>query len=139
MFAAPLTPECLPISRNHDPFKIAGVDMRSQHGRRFRDLAALVIAEHGPDMDPVKVRELAGLKLSIEITQAALVNGDRKARNDLVRLLNHANRAERAMRDAKCATPDKLPHYPPIFASLVRSPHDRRARRAKAFAALAQV
>jgi hypothetical protein len=139
MFAARLPPPCLPISKTHNPFKIAGVDMRSEHGRRFRDLAALVIAEHGPDIDPVKVRELAGLKLSIEITQAALVNGDRKARNDLVRLLDHANRAERAMRDAKCATPDKLPHYPPIFPSLVRSPHDRRARRAKAFAALAQV
>ncbi len=37
--------------------------------------------------------ELAGLRLSVEIAQAALVNGDRKARNDLVRLSNLAKRA----------------------------------------------
>jgi hypothetical protein len=73
MFAAPLPLDRLPISRNHDPFRIEGVDMRSQHGRRFRDLATIVIKEHGNDIDPVKVRELAGLKLSIEITQAALI------------------------------------------------------------------
>jgi hypothetical protein len=88
MLATPLPPTRLPISKNHDPFRMAGVDMRSEQGRRFRDIAALVIAEHGPDLAPVKVRELAGLKLSIEITQAALVNGDRKARTDLVRLSN---------------------------------------------------
>jgi hypothetical protein len=73
MFAASLPPERLPISRNHDPFKVTGLDMRSEHGRRFKDLAAIVIKDHGPDIDPVKIRELAGLKLSIEITQARTV------------------------------------------------------------------
>jgi hypothetical protein len=101
MFAAPLPPERLPISKNHDPFKMAGVDMRSDQGRRFRDLAAIVIKEHGPDIDPAKVRELAGLRLSVEITQAALVNGDPKARNDLVRLSNLAKRAERELREQR--------------------------------------
>jgi hypothetical protein len=105
MFAARLPPVRLPISKNHDPFKMAGVDMRSEHGRRFRDLAALVIAQHGPDFDPVKVRELAGLRLSVEIAQAALVNGDPKARNDLVRLSNLAKRAERELRESKRAAP----------------------------------
>jgi hypothetical protein len=76
--------------------------MRSQHGRRFRDLAALVIAEHGPDIYPVKIRELAGLKLSIEITQAALVNGDRKARNASP---PSQPRQKRAMRDRNRHTP----------------------------------
>jgi hypothetical protein len=109
MLAASLPPDRLPISKNHDPFKIAGVDMRSEQGRRFRDLAALVIAEHGPDLDPVKVRELAGLRLSVEIAQAALVNGDPKARNDLVRLSNLAKRAERELRASKRATPT-APH-----------------------------
>jgi hypothetical protein len=110
MLAATLPPDRLPISRNHDPFKIAGVDMRSEQGRRFRDLAALVIAEHGPDLDPVKVRELAGLRLSVEITQAALVNGDPKARNDLVRLSNLAKRAERELRASTAvAAAKKLP------------------------------
>jgi hypothetical protein len=109
MLAAQLPPERLPISKTHNPFKIAGVDMRSEHGRRFRDLAALVIAEHGPDFDPVKVRELAGLRLSVEIAQAALVNGDPKARNDLVRLSNLAKRAERELRASKRATPAVSP------------------------------
>jgi hypothetical protein len=76
--------------------------MCSQHGRRFRDLAALVIAEHGPDIYPVKIRELAGLKLSIEITQAALVNGDRKARNASP---PSQPRQKRAMRDRNRHTP----------------------------------
>ena len=101
------------------PFKIAGIDMRSEHGRRFRDLAARVIAEYG-DIDPVKVRELAGLKLSIEITQAALIGGDRRARNDLVRLLNHVSRAERALREGKRAQPDPSPA--PLSAYLGRKP-----------------
>jgi uncharacterized protein DUF2213 len=70
MLDAPMPPESLPTSKNHNPFKMAGVDMRSDQGRRFRDIVASVIAEHGPDLDPVKVRELAGLKLSVEITQA---------------------------------------------------------------------
>lgn len=103
MLAAQLRPECPPINKSHDPFKIAGVDMRSEAGRKFRDLAARVIAEHGPDLDPTKVRELAGLRLNVEITQAALVNGDPKARNDLVRLSNLAKRAERELRASKRA------------------------------------
>ncbi len=77
MLDTQLPPVRLPISKMHDPYKIEGVDMRSGAGRRFRDLVDLVYAEHGLDVDPVKVRELAGLRLAIEITQAALVNSDR--------------------------------------------------------------
>jgi hypothetical protein len=107
MFAARLPPTRLPISKTHNPFKLPGLDMRSEGGRRFRDLAALVIAETGPDFDPTKVRELAGLRLSVEIAQAALVNGDPKARNDLVRLSNLAKRAERELRASKRASDSK--------------------------------
>jgi hypothetical protein len=111
MIAAQLPPARLPISKTHDPFKIVGLDKRTAEGRRFKDLAAKVIAEHGPHIDPVKIRELAGLKLSIEITTAALIAGDRKARTALVRLLNHADRAQRAMAQAKrtAAASDKPP------------------------------
>ena len=117
MHAAEMPPDSLPISRTHDPFKIAGVDMRSEAGRRFKDLAAKVIAEHGSDVDPVKIRELAGLKLSIEITTAALIAGDRRARTDLVRLLNHAARAERSMAEAKRSVAKKPP---PLSSYLVK-------------------
>jgi hypothetical protein len=110
MFATSLPPARLPISKNHDPFKMPGLDMRSGAGRRFRDLAARVIEELGPALDPTKVRELAGLRLSVEIAQAALVNGDPKARNDLVRLSNLAKRAERELRESSAvAAAKKLP------------------------------
>jgi hypothetical protein len=56
MFAARLPPDRLPISKTHNPFKIAGVDMRSEAGRRFRDLAARVIAEHGQSKRKDQVR-----------------------------------------------------------------------------------
>jgi hypothetical protein len=119
MFAARLPRGRLPISKTHDPFKMMGVDMRSEAGRRFRDLAARVIEEHGLELDPTKVRELAGLRLSVEIAQAALVNGDPKARNDLVRLSNLAKRAERELRASKRAAP----------ASPSSGLHDRLAAR----------
>jgi hypothetical protein len=109
MFAARLPPDRLPISKTHNPFKMPGLDMRSEAGRRFRDLAANVIAEHGSSLDPTKVRELAGLRLSVEIAQAALVNGDPKARNDLVRLSNLAKRAERELRENHAFTAAKAP------------------------------
>jgi hypothetical protein len=105
MFAATLPPARLPISKNHDPFKMAGVDMRSDQGRRFRDIAALVIAEHGPDLDATRVRELAGIRLAIEVATAAAIGGDAKARQDIVRLSNLAARKERELRAAKRAAP----------------------------------
>lgn len=105
----PTAPGTLTDQQTHSPFKVAGLDMRSEHGRRFRDLAALVITEPGTNLDPVKVRELAGLKLLIEITQAALIAVDRKALNDLVGLLNHAKRAEREPREAKRVSDSKPP------------------------------
>jgi hypothetical protein len=115
MLAAPLPPDRLPISRNHDPFKMPGLDMRSEAGRRFRDLAASVIE----DLDPNKVRELAGLRLSVEIATVAAIGGDPKAPNHLVRLSNLAKRAERELREAKRAAPAAAPS----------SLHDRLAAR----------
>jgi hypothetical protein len=93
-----------------NPHVIIGVDGRSQEARRYRDLVDAVLGEFGSAADPVAVRELAGLKLSVEITQAALVNGDPKARNDLVRLSNLAKRAERELRASSAvADAKKLP------------------------------
>jgi hypothetical protein len=109
MLATPLPPGRLPISKNHDPFKMAGVDMRSDQGRRFRDIAALVIAEHGPDLDATRVRELAGIRLAIEVATAAAIGGDAKARQDIVRLSNLAARKERELREAKRVAADSKP------------------------------
>jgi hypothetical protein len=109
MFAATLPPARLPISKNHDPFKVAGLDMRSDQGRRFRDIAALVIAEHGPDLDATRVRELAGIRLAIEVATAAAIGGDAAARQDIVRLSNLAARKERELREAKRISAESKP------------------------------
>ena len=54
---------------------IVGVDGRSQSARRYRDLVDAILAEFGRTADPVAVRELAGLRLSCEVTQVAVING----------------------------------------------------------------
>ena len=60
MLATTMPTERLPIIKTHNPFKVTGVDTRSEAGRRFRYLAAKVIAEHGPDVDPVRSASLPG-------------------------------------------------------------------------------
>jgi uncharacterized protein (DUF1501 family) len=45
----------------------AGLDGRSERGRRWRDLLEVLIAEYGT-ADPEKLRETAALKLSLEAT-----------------------------------------------------------------------
>src|SRR5271166_1347942 len=70
---------------------LAGVDGRSERGRRWRDLLEGLIAEYGT-ADPEKLREVAALRLSLEATQAAVVNGDILRSEDLVRLANLISR-----------------------------------------------
>jgi hypothetical protein len=88
---------------------IVGVDGRSQEARRFRDIVDVLLAEFGAGADPVALRELAGLKLSCEVTQAALLNGDAKARSDLVRISNLVSRRERELRFGKPTKPPLKP------------------------------
>jgi hypothetical protein len=74
----------------------AGVDGRSERGRRWRDLLEGLIAEYGT-ADPEKLREVAALRLSLEATQAAVVRGDIRRSEDLVRLANLISRREREL------------------------------------------
>jgi hypothetical protein len=65
--------------------------------RRWRDLLDGLIAAYGPG-EPDKLRELAALKLSLEATQAAVINGDVLRSEDLVRLANLISRREKELR-----------------------------------------
>jgi hypothetical protein len=57
-----------------------------------------------PGASPLLLRELAGLKFTLEQTQAAVIGGDVKAREDLIRVLNAIGRRERQLRVAKLTT-----------------------------------
>jgi hypothetical protein len=49
--------------------------MRSTAGRRWRDVVTAIITKFGSD-DTEAVRELAGLRITLEQTQAAAMTGD---------------------------------------------------------------
>jgi hypothetical protein len=69
----------------HDGARVPGIDMRTSDGRRHSRIADALIRDFG-DVDPVRLRELAGLKFTAEKTQAAFVGGDMRASADLIRL-----------------------------------------------------
>jgi hypothetical protein len=76
---------------------LVGVDGRSERARRYRDLLEGLIVEFGPG-EPDKLRALAAMKLSLEATQAAVINGDVLRSEDLVRLANVIAKRERELR-----------------------------------------
>ena len=89
----------------NNPYALIGVNMRSARGRRYRDIVDALIGTFG-DSDPVGLRELAGLKFTLECLQSDLVTGDRpNVAEDLVRVSNLIARREKSMRTAKPAAP----------------------------------
>jgi len=85
-----------------------GVDGRSERGRRWRDIIDSLIAAYGA-AEPDKLRELATLKLSLEATQAAVINGDVLRSEDLVRLANLISRREKELRAKQRAAAASAP------------------------------
>ena len=81
----------------NNPQKLVGVDMKSGHGRRFADIMTMLAIEY-IGLDPVTLRELASLKLTLELTQLAVIEGDKRARGDLVRISNVISRRESQLR-----------------------------------------
>jgi hypothetical protein len=81
-----------------DPRRLVGVDMRSLGGRRYRAIVEHLAAEFGT-ANAIALRELAGLRYTLEQTQAAIVSGDTRARTDLVRISNLIARRERELRE----------------------------------------
>jgi hypothetical protein len=86
----------------NDPRRMPGLDMRSPAGRRYRDIVDSVISKFGSE-DTEAVRELASLKLTLEQTQALAMNGDQRARTDVVRLLRMVEKREAALRQSAMA------------------------------------
>jgi hypothetical protein len=81
--------------------------MRTGRGRRYRDIVDALIAEFG-DANAIGLRELAGLKFTLELIQGELVTGvNPRAAEDLVRVSNLIARRELAMReDAQRRAPE---------------------------------
>src|SRR5580658_2449638 len=115
MATAEARPKKVRSGLTNNPHKLDGVDMRTQRGRRYRDIVDALITEFGP-ANPVGLRELAGLKFTLEQTQAAVVAGDPRAREDLVRISNLVARREREMRGASLSRGDAGPTLADIIA-----------------------
>jgi len=89
--------------------------MRTERGRRYRDIVDALIDEFG-SANPIGLRELAGLKFTLEQTQAAVVAGDQRAREDLVRISNLVARREAVMRESARPARDTGPSLQDIIA-----------------------
>jgi len=86
------------------PPVIVGVDGRSQEARQFRGIVDALASEYCCEIDPLMLREPAGLRLSQQVTATAII-GERAS--DIVQITNLIASWERDLREAKRATPDK--------------------------------
>jgi hypothetical protein len=77
--------------------ELAGIDGRSADGKRYRDLLDMAVEEYGMH-DPIRLRELAALRFSLEKVQEAVVGGDVLRAEDQVRLANLISRREKELR-----------------------------------------
>ena len=95
---------------SNSPYRLLGVDMRTGRGRRYRDIVDALVAEFG-DANAIGLRELAGLKFTLELIQGELVTGaNPRAAEDLVRVSNMIARREQCMReDAQRRAPQQDP------------------------------
>lgn len=104
-----------------DPRRLAGIDMRTRAGLRFKEIAEALLVEFG-SANKIALRELAGLRFALEQTQASIVAGDVRARSDLVRISNLIARRERELRESSVVAAAKSPA--PLHAYLGRKPHE---------------
>jgi hypothetical protein len=72
---------------------LVGLDMRSQEAKAFVSRLKEVTAEY-PDGEPSRLREIAGLRVTLEQVQVEILKGSSRARVDLVRLSNLISRRE---------------------------------------------
>jgi hypothetical protein len=104
-------------NRLHD---LEGVDGRSAAGKRYRDILDSLVLEFGSH-DPVRLRELAGVRYTLEQVQGDIIAGDVAAREHLVRLSNLAVRLERRLAaKARKALEQKQPTLAELIAASPR-------------------
>jgi hypothetical protein len=104
-----------------DPRRLDGVDMRTKAGQRYSEIVEALVAEFG-SANKIALRELAGLRYTLEQTQASIVAGDVRARSDLVRISNLIARRERELRESNVVAAAKA--AAPLSAYLGRKPHE---------------
>ncbi len=82
---------------------LPGLDLRSQEGKRYAAVIAELIEEYG-DAELTRLRELAGLRISLELAQVKSMRGSLKGREDSVRLSNMIMRREAELRSRSAVT-----------------------------------
>ncbi len=79
-------------------FRVA-LDMRTSRGRRYKKVAADVIAEVGL-LPPRWLRELVALRFILAETEADAISGDTHAREDWLKISDLVARREAQIREA---------------------------------------
>ncbi len=109
---------------SNDPSKLEDVDRRSKVGRRLRDLTASLTAQVTTDGEPLDDVVAAWIKLAAagmlraEQMSAAIGRGEVVKDEDLVRIMNAANRTVKELRDLKDARKGAKPGLSPLDADL---------------------
>jgi hypothetical protein len=94
---------------SNDPSKLEDVDRRSKLGRRLRDLTASLTAQITTEGEPLDDVVAAWIKLAAagmlraEQISAAIGRGEAVKDEDLVRIMNAANRTVKELRDLKAS------------------------------------
>jgi hypothetical protein len=99
----------------NDPRRLPGISMKSQHGRRFRDIVEALLAEYG-DVDSARLREVATLRLTLEMAQGAAISGDAAAADNIVRLSHLIERKEKVLRARRRPKHESAPTLAEIAA-----------------------
>jgi hypothetical protein len=90
------------------------IDGRSAAARRWRDLAAAVVQEFG-DKNAEAARDITGIRYAVEQAQHAVVAGEPRGKEDLVRLHRILARKEAVLRqqvlDSRSSQPMTLAEY----------------------------
>lgn len=112
----------------NDPRRLPGISMKSQPGRRFRDIVEALIVEFG-DVDTARLREVATLRLTLEMAQSAAISGDAAAADNIVRLSHLIERKEKVLRARRRPKHESAPTLADIVA---RHRAEESARKAAA-------
>src|SRR5690349_5748033 len=90
---------------------LIGIDGRTQHAKRFRDLVRAFTDElggHPSEVDKGLVKQAAAMELKVEMLHADLVNGLRVPTDDLTRATSEARRLTELIR-SKSKRPKEAP------------------------------
>ena len=105
-------------------FSLPGLDQRTQEGRRYARVITELVAEFGA-VDTIRLRELAGLRLTLEQVQTEAILGSVKAREDVVRVSNLIARREVELRTRHAARAPVVKKPSPLHQHLAQRAAER--------------